>query len=274
MSKCTVVLSRAPDGRRERRRFEDAVAGVLQANGCAVLVVPHIYYLTDSHPATVRLAQLPGDTVVAAWLHPRATHWTLKALGMSEERALHCFDLGAFESVDACVAGLRRASGAGAAGDGCVEELAGPAPERWYPVVDYARCAACRQCLDFCLFGVYSVEGGRVVASRPEGCRPGCPACARVCPNAAIMFPHYADDPAIAGAPGADISGGTVDVEAFFRAAGKGEPCPECARGCDCEELSPVPTRPIASAECARACDCEERDDLDDLIDELDKLDE
>lgn len=267
MSKCTVVLSRAPDGRQERRRFEDAVAGALQADGCAVLVVPHIYYLTDSHPAAVRLTQLPDDTAVAAWLHPRATHWTLNALGMSEERALHCFDLGAFASVDECVAGLRRASGAGAAGpetaarpsgpagDGGVEELAGPAPERWYPVLDYSRCAACRQCLDFCLFGVYSAEDGRVVVSRPEGCRPGCPACARVCPNAAIMFPHYADDPAIAGAPGADISGGPVDVEAFFRATGKGtpregEPCSECA------------------------CDCEERDDLDDLIDELDKLDE
>ncbi len=254
MSKCTVVLSRAPDGRQERRRFEDAVAGALQADGCTVLFVPHIYYLTDSHPATVRLTQLPGDMVVAAWLHPRATDWTLRAHGMDDGRAFQCFDLGAFESVDGCVSGLRRTSEA-VAGGGCVEELAGPAPERWYPVVDYARCAACRQCLDFCLFGVYSAEDGRVVVSRPERCRPGCPACARVCPSAAIMFPHYVDDAAIAGEPGADISGGTIDVEAFFRAAGKGtpgegEPCRECAR------------------------DCEERDDLDDLIDELDKQDE
>jgi len=73
---------------------------------------------------------------------------------------------------------------------------------RWYPVIDRSRCRNCQECLNFCLFGVYGLDAqGRVYVEMPDMCRPGCPACARVCPSGAIMFPHYSD-PAIAGAPG------------------------------------------------------------------------
>ena len=57
------------------------------------------------------------------------------------------------------------------------------------------------------------------------------------------MFPHYTSDPAIAGAPGAEISDSTPDVEAFVQKFARREE------------------------------DTGERDDLDDLIDALDKLD-
>lgn len=73
---------------------------------------------------------------------------------------------------------------------------------RWYPVIDRSRCRNCQECLNFCLFGVYGLDTeGRVWVEMPDACRPGCPACARVCASGAIMFPHYSD-PAIAGAPG------------------------------------------------------------------------
>jgi NAD-dependent dihydropyrimidine dehydrogenase PreA subunit len=66
----------------------------------------------------------------------------------------------------------------------------------WFPVIDYDRCQNCRQCLQFCLFGVYAAdEGGKVRVAKPESCKTGCPACARICPHAAIIFPKYAEGP-------------------------------------------------------------------------------
>jgi NAD-dependent dihydropyrimidine dehydrogenase PreA subunit len=61
----------------------------------------------------------------------------------------------------------------------------------WFPVIDQARCTHCRQCLSFCLFDVYTVENDRLVVKNPTNCKTDCPACARVCPEAAIIFPKY-----------------------------------------------------------------------------------
>ncbi len=77
---------------------------------------------------------------------------------------------------------------------------------RWYPVIDYSRCRNCLQCLNFCLFGVYRIDNlGRLRVSTPDACRDGCPACARLCPTKAIIFP-MCPDPAIAGADGSGES--------------------------------------------------------------------
>ena len=60
-----------------------------------------------------------------------------------------------------------------------------------YPNEGY-RCENCKQCLSFCLFGVFAINGdGRVEVRNPDRCKTGCPACARVCPSVAIMFPKY-----------------------------------------------------------------------------------
>lgn len=80
----------------------------------------------------------------------------------------------------------------------------------WYPVIDYGRCVNCKQCLNFCLFGVYTLDSdGRVKVDKPTNCKTNCPACARVCPHAAIIFPKYADSP---------INGDEVDEEALAKA--------------------------------------------------------
>ncbi|MCB1128341.1 MAG: ferredoxin family protein [Verrucomicrobiae bacterium] len=66
----------------------------------------------------------------------------------------------------------------------------------WYPVIDYDRCTNCLQCLSFCLFGVYGVdEDNRIQVQNQDSCKTNCPACSRVCPEAAIMFPKYATGP-------------------------------------------------------------------------------
>ncbi|MBI4622924.1 MAG: ferredoxin family protein [Verrucomicrobia bacterium] len=66
----------------------------------------------------------------------------------------------------------------------------------WFPVIDYDRCTNCMQCLSFCLFGVYGADGaGHIQVQNQDNCKTNCPACSRVCPEAAIMFPKYKAGP-------------------------------------------------------------------------------
>jgi NAD-dependent dihydropyrimidine dehydrogenase PreA subunit len=87
---------------------------------------------------------------------------------------------------------------------------------RWYPVIDYSRCTNCLECLDFCLFGVYGVDPlDRIFVESQDSCKKGCPACSRVCPENAIMFPDY-KTPAIAGADSGAIGGLKIDLSKLF----------------------------------------------------------
>ena len=96
------------------------------------------------------------------------------------------------------------------------EQLLAPPDRRWYPVIDYSRCTNCLECLDFCLFGVYGVDSlDRILVENQDNCKKGCPACSRVCPEQAIMFPDY-KTPAIAGAPVGAISGLKIDLTKLF----------------------------------------------------------
>lgn len=66
----------------------------------------------------------------------------------------------------------------------------------WFPVIDYGRCTNCMQCLSFCLFDVYGVsKAGRIEVRNQDNCKTECPACSRVCPEVAIMFPKYRHGP-------------------------------------------------------------------------------
>jgi NAD-dependent dihydropyrimidine dehydrogenase PreA subunit len=96
------------------------------------------------------------------------------------------------------------------------EQLLAPADRRWYPVIDYSRCTNCLECIDFCLFGVYGVDTlDRIVVESQDNCKKGCPACSRVCPEHAIMFPDY-KTPAIAGAPVGGIESLKIDLSRLF----------------------------------------------------------
>lgn len=66
----------------------------------------------------------------------------------------------------------------------------------WFPVIDYQRCTNCMQCLSFCLFDVYGVSTeGKIQVRNQNNCKTDCPACSRVCPEVAIMFPKYRHSP-------------------------------------------------------------------------------
>ncbi|MFV0555109.1 MAG: ATP-binding protein [Mangrovibacterium sp.] len=80
--------------------------------------------------------------------------------------------------------------------------------DAWYPTLDKDRCTECGKCFDFCLFGVYAKENGVVKVSNPTACKIDCPACARTCPQLAVIFPKYPKSP---------INGGTELEETFSK---------------------------------------------------------
>src|SRR5204863_7663601 len=52
------------------------------------------------------------------------------------------------------------------------------------------------QCLSFCLFDVYGVSAdSKIQVQNQSNCKTDCPACSRVCPEVAIMFPKYRHGP-------------------------------------------------------------------------------
>lgn len=55
----------------------------------------------------------------------------------------------------------------------------------------------------------------RILVENQDSCKKGCPACSRVCPEQAIIFPDY-KSPAIAGAPVGNISGLKIDLSKLF----------------------------------------------------------
>ncbi|MEX2120059.1 MAG: ferredoxin family protein [Pirellulales bacterium] len=119
-------------------------------------------------------------------------------------------------------AGNNRPGGEGTAipaQDGAVVQRIDEEPQRrWYPVIDYSRCTNCLECLDFCLFGVYGVGGAEtILVEQPDNCRKGCPACSRVCPANAIIFPQH-KTPAIAGSADGTAGGLKIDLSKLFGA--------------------------------------------------------
>ena len=117
------------------------------------------------------------------------------------------------------------ACGAHQAIDAARESLGLPAPGGWvpwFPVLDYDRCIGCKQCANFCLFGVFEVDDeGKPLVADPPKCKTDCPACARMCPQVAIIFPKY---------PGAPIDGSEVN-EADVRAERAGTDLKKALRG-------------------------------------------
>lgn len=176
----------------------DALAAAAEAAGASVLRVPDFCRLVALAPDWVRAALAPGDTAVAA-CHARAVRGLLAGLGLADD-AVTLLNL----RPDADpVAPRFEADASHLPPWPPPPDLPATAPA-WFPVIDRARCRDCGQCQSFCLFGVYSRDAeGHVRVTEPLSCKPNCPACARICPDAALMFPKLAEAP-INGAPVAD----------------------------------------------------------------------
>ena len=151
------------------------------------------------------------------------------------------------------------------------------ASRRWYPVIDFSRCTNCMECVDFCLFGVYGVDGvENILVEQPDNCRKGCPACSRVCPENAIIFPQH-KAPAIAGAQIDGDEGFKIDLSQLFGApANDNDPIATAARERD-EQLLLAGRDAVGIDDSLKKRQADRmskpKDSLDCLIDSLDDFD-
>ena len=171
------------------------LAASAEAAGMAVIVIPDLCLKVVHDPAFLRSRVTP-ETVVAA-CHPRAVQALLDRLSLTAATLL---DLRG-ESLDEHLRALEID-----AVDGSTYAL--PAYDHpwkaWFPVIDGQRCTHCGKCLDYCIFGSYSRRNGRVEVAQPDACKTDCPACARICPQQAIIFPKHPEPP---------INGGKAETE-------------------------------------------------------------
>jgi NAD-dependent dihydropyrimidine dehydrogenase PreA subunit len=263
------------------------------------------YWILDRRAIRGRLGRIP-DSAAGAPL--AATEHAGSDRGIAPRpvpaRMIHCLDLRAWASAGACLDEIARlvsgrpgrfvgedaeghARPAPAAGDGRrpdrgLREIDEVASRRWYPVIDYSRCTNCMECIDFCLFGVYGLDRrDALVVEQPDSCRKGCPACSRVCPENAILFPRH-KAPGIAGGP-PDDAGRKLDLSHLLgapdnAAAAIGLAARErdehllaagrAAMGLSTGTASPGDAPPSTASSGTPATD-----KLDQLLDQLDKLD-
>jgi Pyruvate/2-oxoacid:ferredoxin oxidoreductase delta subunit len=263
------------------------------ARGLDCLVIPHLYHVADSSPLWKELSDRVDEAVLLCWLHPRPAEWLLRWRGI-DCRGLTIFNLASFPTAEAAMHAILDALGQKVSGTvsdkpSCKttvpDTFSTPTPfsTRWYPVIDGSRCVHCGHCLQFCLFGVYELDSqGHVEVCHPDQCKPGCPACSRICPQSAIMFPLYERDAAIAGAPGHLVTRDAAARRMFYQRTG--QPCPVCGRKaarrssqaaaaqeCLCPECGQAQAAPIAADTGAPAAGTLPFDDLDELVDRLDQ---
>lgn len=198
-------------------------------------------------------------------------------------RSIHCLDLKVSNEGDAFVAEIRRIIGIQEEVaelpivGGAIRQIDEQTSRRWYPVIDFDRCTNCMECVDFCLFGVYGVDHGEnILVEQPDNCRKGCPACSRVCPENAIIFPQH-KAPAIAGAQTDGDEGFKIDLSQLFGAPSKDEdPIATAARERD-EQLLLAGRDAVGIDDQLRKRQADRaaqpKDSLDELIDSLDALD-
>ena len=234
-----IVLCEARESGPEQRAIERKLADTLANHpGIELAVLPHLYDLAPKGEGVLYLQSIPGNLVVLGWLYPRAAYWVLRANGIEgtmghtalvpdeevepikltprgkvPKRTIWCIDLREHHEPNTIFREIERIAGQTPLAELTIVEKTSSRAAiderrieesvdlRWYPVIDYKRCENCLECLNFCLFGAYGLDAdGRVFVEQPDACRDGCPACSRVCPRGAILFPEY-EDSAIAGGP-------------------------------------------------------------------------
>lgn len=273
-----VIFSEPRPGDADQQELVALLTNALMSRKAVDLtVVPHLYDLEPTGPTMEFLREIEGPLIVMSWLYPRAAFWTLKTAGIAGrlaegpadqeegERPVWCLGMhpkvdpkAILDEVDRILAGAA-APFTGRSGNREPARRVEDTRERWYPVIDRDRCSGCLECLNFCLFGVYGTDSSDdILIEQPDACRPGCPACSRICPEGAIMFPQHGD-PAISGDAKASLEGLKLDLSQLFSGADPSAlALAERDRAVEAMESQPKPAG---------------GDRLDSLVDELDEMD-
>jgi heterodisulfide reductase subunit A-like polyferredoxin len=172
---------------------KERVLNALQSSGEDFEAVPDLCRLCAERDE--RLQDWAGaDSLRIIACYPRAIKWLFNAGGAPlPDKGVEFVNMRA-DSVEDIPTSLPRSSQGSAQQELKLDKSGQWTP--WFPVIDYDRCEHCRQCLNFCLFGVYELsESDKVEICKPANCKTNCPACARACPHSAIIFPKYSEAP-------------------------------------------------------------------------------
>ena len=183
----------------EESRLE-AIAGYLHQVGHPFAEISDLCGCTVDRKAETHDLLLSADQVLILACYPRAIKLLLDHCGIDHQYLNFSYlnfresdNTQLFEAIDSFFADDVQKKD--------VNQLKNPSAwPSWYPMIDYSRCNTCGQCADFCLFGVYEKIDNKIEVVNPKGCKNNCPACGRICPATAIVFPKYEHDGAIAGA--------------------------------------------------------------------------
>lgn len=267
----SVVLIMCHDGGDSNQdRLGEQLAAALAARGLDVLLTPHLYHIPERDEAWADIAADTAPRHVLCRMHPRPARWLLHRHGIDlPEDAI--IDLRTVTEADDVL--QRMTLPETSSTPGAVRHVSAAVADRWYPIIDWECCINCGHCREFCIFGVYTLDtDGQVIIAEPDNCKPGCPACARICPRSAIMFPLHPDDAGIQGAPGASVTPDPTARRMYYRrtqaacpVCGGSGPVAAAGAGVTCEECG----RPLIEAQTQ---DSPIIDQIDDLIDQLDRL--
>jgi ferredoxin len=198
-----------------------AVAASLQNAGYSVNVIPDLCRMAQER--SPEMSEIASDAVIAC--HPRAVKSLFAWIGLPAPQQLECLrDTTTADVLKGFgIAYITDAVGMAASDDGDASPTesasvfayfsgliasfpSNEGADAWFPIIDKERCAECGKCNDFCLFGVYTVENKHVRVVNPQKCKNNCPACARMCPSRAIIFPKYTKSP---------VNGGSAEEEIY-----------------------------------------------------------
>jgi ferredoxin len=235
-----ISVQQSPD--EQQAILQEGVAEQCAIHQLDCLLVPPLQHVAESSIFWQAFAKHTKNSILACWLYPRPAAWLLRLHKIVLEES-KIINLHQFSDVASAFAAIKRVAKGKTAeksqskqpkkevhpASGTIKELSAETGERWYPIMDGSRCIHCGHCLQFCLFGVYEMDTeGKVLVRNPDQCKTGCPACARICPQSAIMFPLYEKDDAIAGAPNQFVALDAAARRMFYTRTK--QTCPVCGR--------------------------------------------
>ena len=165
----------------------------LGSAGVEFEAVPDLCELAARRDPALAAIAASGDAVIIA-CYPRAVRWLFAYAGAPLAEAAEVHNM----RTESAVAIAARVLGGSVSVGDRKSEIARPQSAwiPWFPVLDRERCTNCQQCYNFCLFGVYALApDGTVEVRNPANCKTNCPACARICPQVAVIFPKYPKSP-------------------------------------------------------------------------------
>lgn len=171
-----------------------AVRQAVIDSGLDSIQVPDLCGAAANHADRLKNA-VTGDALIVVGCYPRAMRALLAYVGIDEIPRIRFFNqrTGDPDTLRDWLAGIDDGNPSDLTSIVFEGEDDGWIP--WYPLIDRDRCKDCGQCVSFCLFGVYDQVDGMTSVVEPSNCKTNCPACARICPEAAIIFPKYGESP-------------------------------------------------------------------------------